>query len=58
MEREMASTAPISHPSQYMIATTRQMTPAEGPKTLNYTRDLDTGSDLPLQEEFLSVTSK
>lgn len=29
MDREMASTAPISQPSQYMMATTRQITPAK-----------------------------
>lgn len=29
MEREMASTAPISQPDQYMMVTTRQTTPLE-----------------------------
>lgn len=29
MEREMASTAPISQPDQYMMVTTRQTTPAQ-----------------------------
>lgn len=35
MDREMASTAPISQPSQYMMATTRQITPDKHQQNLN-----------------------
>lgn len=35
MDREMASTAPISQPSQYMMATTRQITPDKHQHNLN-----------------------
>ncbi len=37
MDREMASTAPISQPSQYMSATTTQITPVGTTETQNYT---------------------
>lgn len=48
MEREIASTAPISQPSQYMTATTRQITPVQGQNAAIYTHDANPGVNIKI----------
>lgn len=53
MDREMASTAPISQPSQYMMATTRQITPDKQQHSLSVPERLSgRGYCTVLLEEF------